>query len=40
MKLYEYEAKKVFNKVGIPIPKQYGIIHSTKELDELKLEFP
>jgi succinyl-CoA synthetase beta subunit len=40
MKLYEYEAKKVFDKMGIPIPKQYGIIHSLKELDELKLKFP
>lgn len=40
MKLYEYEAKKVFDKIGIPIPKQYGVIHSTKELDGLKLKFP
>ena len=40
MKLYEYEAKKVFDKMGIPIPKQYGIIHSIKELDRLKLNFP
>ena len=40
MKLYEYEAKKVFNKIGIPIPKKYGIIHSMKELDKLKLEYP
>jgi len=40
MKLYEYEAKKVFDKIGIPIPKQYGVIHSPKELDELKLKFP
>lgn len=40
MKLYEYEAKKVFDKMGIPIPKQYGVIHSPKELDELKLKFP
>ena len=40
MKLYEYEAKKVFDKMGIPIPKQYGVIHSLKELDELKLKFP
>jgi len=40
MKLYEYEAKKVFDKMGIPIPKQYGIIHSPKEIDELKLKFP
>jgi len=40
MKLYEFEAKKVFEKMGIPIPKQYGLIHSVKELDALKLEFP
>jgi len=40
MKLYEYEAKKVFDNMGIPIPKQYGIIHSPKEIDELKLKFP
>jgi succinyl-CoA synthetase beta subunit len=40
MKLYEYEAKRVFDKMGIPIPKQYGVIHSTKELDGMKLEFP
>ncbi len=40
MKLYEFEAKKVFNKIGIPIPKQYGIIHSIKELDDLKLKYP
>jgi succinyl-CoA synthetase beta subunit len=40
MKLYEYEAKKVFEKMGIPIPKQYGVVRSLKELDTLKLEFP
>jgi succinyl-CoA synthetase beta subunit len=40
MKLYEYEAKKVFNSVGIPIPKQYGVIHSAKDLDGLTLKFP
>jgi succinyl-CoA synthetase beta subunit len=40
MKLYEYEAKKLFEKMGIPIPKQYGVIRSLKELDTLKLEFP
>jgi succinyl-CoA synthetase beta subunit len=40
MKLYEFEAKKVFEKMGIPIPKQYGVIHSIKDLDALKLEFP
>lgn len=40
MKLYEYEAKKVFNSVGISIPKQYGVIHSSKELNDLTLKFP
>ncbi len=40
MKLYEFEAKKVFEKMGIPIPKQYGVIHSPKEFDTVKLEFP
>ncbi|MFC1941316.1 ATP-grasp domain-containing protein [Chloroflexota bacterium] len=40
MKLYEYEAKKVFDKMGIPVPKQYGIIRSPKELDKINLEFP
>ena len=40
MKLYEYEAKKVFDKMKIPIPKQYGVIHSSKELDKLNIDFP
>jgi len=40
MKLYEYEAKKVFEKMGIPIPKQYGLIHSAEEIDKIKLKFP
>jgi len=40
MKLYEYEAKKVFDQMGIPIPKQYGIVHSPKELNGMKLTFP
>jgi len=40
MKLYEYEAKKVFDTIGIPIPKQYGVIHAPKELDDLTLKFP
>jgi len=40
MKLYEFEAKKVFEKMGIPIPIQYGVIHSPKELDTIKLKFP
>jgi len=40
MRLYEYEAKKVFQTMGIPTPKQYGVIHSPKDLDSLPLEFP
>jgi len=40
MKLYEFEAKKVFEKMGIPIPKQYGVIHAPKDLDSIKLGFP
>ena len=40
MKLYEYEAKKVFDKMGIPVPKQYGVIHSPRELAGMKIEFP
>jgi succinyl-CoA synthetase beta subunit len=40
MKLYEHEAKKIFDSMGIPIPKQYGVLHSVKELDQLKLKFP
>ncbi len=40
MKLYEYEAKKVFQTMGIPIPKQYGVIHSLKDLDAVQMDFP
>lgn len=40
MKLYEYEAKKVFDEMGIPVPKQYGVIRSLKELDGMRMEFP
>ena len=40
MKLYEYEAKKVFERNKIPIPTQYGVIHTLKELDDLHLTFP
>ena len=40
MRLYEYEAKKVFHMMDIPIPKQYGVIHSPEELEEMKIEFP
>lgn len=40
MRLYEYEAKKVFDLAGIPISQQYGIIHSQQELEEVKIKFP
>ena len=40
MKLYEYEAKKVFDQMGIPIPKQYGLLRSPGDLGKLNLRFP
>jgi succinyl-CoA synthetase beta subunit len=40
MRLYEYEAKKVFETMGLPVPKQYGLIHSTDELDKLDIKYP
>ncbi|MFX0171174.1 MAG: ATP-grasp domain-containing protein, partial [Candidatus Hodarchaeota archaeon] len=40
MKLYEYEAKKVFELHNIPIPKQYGVVHTSDEVERLNLRFP
>jgi succinyl-CoA synthetase beta subunit len=40
MRLYENEAKKLFSERGIPVPKQYGIIHSASELDGLNAHYP
>ncbi|UCE12865.1 MAG: acetate--CoA ligase family protein [Candidatus Heimdallarchaeota archaeon] len=40
MKLYEHESKKVFEIHGIPIPKQYGVVHSVNEVETLDLKFP
>jgi succinyl-CoA synthetase beta subunit len=40
MKLYEFEAKKVFETMDIPIPKQYGVIRSLEDFEALHLEFP
>jgi len=40
MRLYEYEAKKVFQGIGIPVPTQYGMIHSAGDLEGLDLRFP
>lgn len=40
MKLYEHESKRLFEQKSIPIPKQFGVVHSVAEVDELSLEFP
>ena len=42
MRLYENEAKKVFEKEGIPVPKQFGVISRAEELKDKKrdLVFP
>ena len=40
MRLYEYEAKKVFASTGMTVPKQFGVIHSPNDLDKLALKFP
>ncbi|MFX0116610.1 MAG: ATP-grasp domain-containing protein, partial [Candidatus Hodarchaeota archaeon] len=40
LRLYENEAKKIFEQMGIPIPKQFGLISSADELDKLQIEIP
>jgi len=40
MRLYENEAKQLFKEKGIPVPKQYGIIHSASELERLDAHYP
>ena len=40
MKLYEYEAKQIFEKFGLIIPKQLAIIEKTEEINDLVLSFP
>lgn len=41
MRLYEYEAKKIFEHEGIPIPRQFGIIQSSEEVEIIShLNFP
>jgi len=40
MRLYENEAKQLFKERGIPVPKQYGVIHSPGELDGLDVRYP
>jgi succinyl-CoA synthetase beta subunit len=40
MRLYENEAKQLFAKKGIPVPKQYGVVHSALELNGLNVHYP
>ncbi|MEE9410279.1 MAG: ATP-grasp domain-containing protein [Candidatus Heimdallarchaeota archaeon] len=40
MKLYESEAKQIFEKFGLIIPKQIAIIKNINELEKLTLVFP
>jgi succinyl-CoA synthetase beta subunit len=42
MRLYENEAKKVFKEENIPIPAQYGVVCSSKDLKNIEesLDFP
>lgn len=40
MKLYEYEAKQIFEKNGLKIPRQLAIIEKIEEVDDLKITFP
>ena len=42
MRLYEHEAKKIFEKEDIPIPNQYGLVRQVEDLRkrENDLEFP
>ena len=40
MRLYENEAKQLFREWGIPVPKQYGVIHSASELDAFDAHYP
>jgi succinyl-CoA synthetase beta subunit len=40
MRLYENEAKQLFREKGIPVPRQYGIIHSALELEGLDVHYP
>lgn len=40
MRLYEYEAKKLFASMGLAIPKSYGVVTSAADLDGLELDYP
>ncbi len=40
MRLYENEAKRVFEKEGIPVPRQYGVICRPEDIKESGAAFP
>ncbi len=40
MRLYEHESKQVFQKMGIKIPKQLGVVQTPDDLLNLELLFP
>jgi len=41
VRLYEYEAKKIFEHEGIPIPRQFGTVQSSEEVEKIShLSFP
>ncbi|MFX0062489.1 MAG: ATP-grasp domain-containing protein [Candidatus Hermodarchaeota archaeon] len=40
MRLYEHESKRVFDQNGIPIPNQFGVVHSVNEIDNLVINYP
>ena len=40
MKLYEYEAKQIFEKFGLSVPKEIGTIENITDLENLSINFP
>ena len=40
MRLYEYEAKQIFEKFGLIIPKQIAIVENIEQLNDLSISFP
>jgi succinyl-CoA synthetase beta subunit len=40
MRLYENEAKQLLKERGVPIPRQYGVIRSARELEGLDAQYP
>ncbi|MFH1131665.1 MAG: ATP-grasp domain-containing protein [Pseudomonadota bacterium] len=40
MRIYEHEAKKLFEKEGMVIPKSYGLVRKEQDLSKLKAKYP